>query len=148
MAQWSLSLNLSPDLLTRSTSRPLSSSFPAVIRTFPICCECSSFNYLNLWTIFGAGWANRRIDPLWSSTLCTPSASSKLYTLQHRVHTEYTQSGNSRFLASWWKNSGKISPEAEFLDVIGTQVFLLAITSEFYLYSPSPLEQKWSETGL
>jgi hypothetical protein len=42
-------------------------------------------------------------------------------------------------------------PEAEFLDIIGTKVlrvFLLAI--HCHLYSrilPSPLEQKWFETG-
>jgi hypothetical protein len=39
-------------------------------------------------------------------------------------------------------------PEAEFMDAIGTKVlrvFLLALLTDF---TPSPLEQKWFETGL
>jgi hypothetical protein len=42
------------------------------------------------------------------------------------------------------------STEAEFLDVIGTEVlrvFLLATTNTDFIPQSSPLEQKWFETG-
>jgi hypothetical protein len=43
-----------------------------------------------------------------------------------------------------------MSTEAEFLEVIGTKVFRLAIQSPLQMNftPPSPLEQKWFETGL
>jgi hypothetical protein len=46
--------------------------------------------------------------------------------------------------------SSRTQPEAEFLDVIGTKVFLLAIQSLllWILSPPPPLEQKWFETCL
>jgi hypothetical protein len=44
-----------------------------------------------------------------------------------------------------------LKPEAEFLEVTGTKVlrvFLLAIHPLLTIFTPSPLEQKWFETGL